>query len=224
MRNASQLFVDPDTATLAQAAAEGDDARFATAIAKGGNPNGTGGGGITPLLYVLASTQNKHGLELLLKHAANPYQNPPHNPSPLFVAAAMNDPSYLRLFLDSGASPNAIDSDGHPLLFKTIMTSRWANMDLLLDRGVDINLRDSDGATPALALAILKEYEQVARLLERGADPTLADKAGATVAQELGVGRLDPESLNAMWRERVREILIARGVSVPPVPVETKAR
>jgi ankyrin repeat protein len=123
---------------------------------------------------------------ILIKAGAKPnVAQPKSGLTPLLIASAMSNVKAVDLLLESGANPNAVDSNGYAPLHKAVRNS---------DYGIDFDRKDA-------MLAIVKS------LLKHGADPNLRitqDKALA--AAEIKAGA------NAFYGKRtaltVTEILL----------------
>mgnify|MGYP003620438128 CR=1 FL=1 len=83
---------------------------------------------------------------------------------PLHAAAAGNHLGIVRLLLDAGADPNAIQSDSFRPLHSAAQNGNAAMVALLLERGADPSLSDDRGRTPR-ALAEAQGHADVVALL-----------------------------------------------------------
>jgi len=100
-----------------------------------------------------------------------------------------------------------------------IRRSSWATLRTVCCRTV------RDGRNADAVSCGSDEWEQVAKLLEKGADYTVIDRAGGTLAWGVHRTKVDPKSPDYRWVLKVREMLIARGVRLPPPsPKENRAR
>lgn len=215
-------FADPHARELAAAAAIGDAERVAALVEAGANPNAAGRDGMTPLVWALRA-RNLSGLRALLAHGANPNIQGPPGLTPLVVAAKTDNPELLAALLDARGNPNARNADGDPLLHTALMSDRPDNVRLLIGRGADLNAVDHGHTTLAVEAAGQSQWDVVALLLERGADPNIPDDVGSTVANTLEdeeTGKVSGPPAQARNRERVRQLLVARGVHFPPEPAE----
>lgn len=218
------LFTDPKLRDLAAAAAAGDSAKVARLVREGADPNGAGREGVVPLVWAMGA-RNYIGMRALLAAGADPNARSAPGLMPLELAAKSSDHELLRILLDAKGDPNARNSDGDPLLYPAVMAREPANVRLLVERGADVNAFDAGHTTPVLLATTLGEWDQVVYLLEHGADPMLPSLSGGTVANEL-------ESMGAPINanigrdfERVRRLLIARGVRFPAeTPMQVRLR
>jgi ankyrin repeat protein len=102
--------------------------------------------------------------------------------TPLMYASLYGDTASVRLLLDTGADPNALNDAGATALLWGVDDIEITR--LLLERGADPNLRSADGRT-ALLMAAARPggSDVVSALIERGAtvkgQPVLAQAASA---------------------------------------------
>ena len=95
--------------------------------------------------------------------------------TPLFEAAASASPRTVRLFLDRGADPNAIDNARVTPLESAIYAGDRASLELLLERGARVQSGNSLSAATAVGRLDLVEL-----LLARGANPAQGNWFGQT--------------------------------------------
>jgi hypothetical protein len=129
----------------------------------------------------------------------------------------------LRVMLDAGGNPNALDEFGRPIILMNWYLGYYENQarsrfELLLDRGADVNSTmpkdDSDSADYPLLLYRTKmglkdelAYADALTLLERGADPNRAAADGMTLSKMLTEHRAHfqrthkapPAEFTALW-------------------------
>lgn len=87
----------------------------------------------------------------------------------LWTAIRAGDLQKVKLLLDAGTGPNAVDFDGWTALMWAAKYGTFDIANFLLGAGADINARDRDGET-ALDWAIRNEYADIVKLLrQRGA-------------------------------------------------------
>lgn len=212
---ARDYFTDPHLAELADAADHGDTRAVERAVASGASPNGEGKDGITPLFFVMASSNNKTGLRALLRSGADPNRFTPNRYCPLVLAARSPDPEFLAIMLNGGGNPNLKSPGGEPVLHTAAVDRRWENIDNLLRHGADINAVDGGGYTLVMGLADARDYDRLLTFLERGADPRPVARNGASLAKIVTTDRIRPDSPQAAWREKVLEFLRQRGIVWP---------
>jgi ankyrin repeat protein len=212
--NAGELFEDPQTAALAEAAGAGETDRVHELVRQGASVNSVSHRGATPLLWAL-SQRNKAGVVALLREGADPNLVVPGGFTAISSACGLEDPELLRLMLEHGGNPNLTSGNGEPLLHTAITAERWDNVELLLTYGANINSRNTMGLTPVLLCAYLDQYQRVFYLLQKGADFFAVADNGSTLASEIDESYLDRDSEQGEWLQRVRSLLIDRGVQFP---------
>jgi len=230
---AGDLFADPKVAALARAACDGDAGRVAALVKEGVDPNaigkeGVGPGGVrevvTPLLWAL-DCQSLPGMEALLDAGADPNQVEEWRETPVTVAAATDDPAFLRLLLRRGGDPNA-RNDQESALAIAVQTANglewghdvpaaqaWANWDALLAAGADPLRELPEGQPLMTALAFTGRWDKVEWLMDRGwaGDPVVLARS-IEVDEEME-RTFQPEAAAAFLRVKAR--LIAKGVKFP---------
>jgi uncharacterized protein len=222
---ASEYFANPKVAALAEAAKQGNIDGIQRAIREGANVNAVGKDGVTPLLFVLSNTDNIEGMKVLLKAGADPNYMAPNGGCAVILAAGAENIEILQIMLDGGGNPNLRNKDGEPATFTAIWQHRWSNLMLLLDRGADINAANSTGDTAIHQLADLGFWEQVGKLIERGANYNATTSIGGTVAWRLHRTHYAPGTPEYKWAQKIKDMLVARGVHFPPLsPKENRAR
>ncbi|MDR2575329.1 MAG: tetratricopeptide repeat protein, partial [Treponema sp.] len=130
------------------------------------------------------------GFELvrfLSKHGADINEGSGQGELPLSIAVLKRNVPLVKLFLELGADPNRVDSNGcAPLmlaLYKwtdngeeeedAVVNDRIAIANMLLDYNVNVRLSDEDSRTPLLLAIYLESAEKnslVSRLLDAGLD------------------------------------------------------
>jgi ankyrin repeat protein len=209
-----ELFPDPRTRALAEAAGRGEASEVARLVKAGADPNGRGREGVVPLSWAMGR-RNYAGMRALLAAGADPNAESAPGLKPLEVAAGSRDIELLRILLDAKGDPNARGANGEPLLNVAVLHEQLANLRLLVERGARVDAVDESQTTATQLAASISQWEIVAWLLEHGADPSIPDMNGATVANTLDRSRppLDDDVRRAY--DRVRSLLVSRGVRFP---------
>jgi len=204
-------FPDERVAKLVEAIAHNDYVEADKQIKAGANINMVGNDGISPLLWVFG-TRSVTGTEYLLKAGANPnYRDAKRGVSAMSIAAGGNRPDLLELLLRYKGDTNLLGPRDQPLLHIAVSQLRKENIELLLRYGADVNVSWGPNATAAQTAARLGQFDLTAYLLEHGLNARL-DKLALTVEQS----RVPPNSEAQRWKDKVIEMLKARGVQYPP--------
>ena len=171
-----------------------------------------GGTFIVPLTLLLPSSSiglysgGKRGdilRTLLAEFNADPNIRNRNGNSPLMLVIKVTGPiftrgEHLRLLLDHGADPNAVDNEESTPLTQAILLhsdekSEGVNtISLLLEYGADPDLRDGEGDTPLLSAVKVGSHtsDEIEVLLEGGADPCLADRNGKLPVEIASTGSI----------------------------------
>ena len=101
--------------------------------------------------------------------------------TPLYLAAANGNPDMLRLLLEVGADPNAVDQAGETILMTAVRSGNLDAVTLLLDRGAVVDRKDPEFQQTALMMAVRENHPAVVKLLiERRADVNAKTRTGRT--------------------------------------------
>lgn len=206
--NIRDSFTDEKVVTLVKAAVDGKAAQVAELASGGADVNAIGTRGVTPLLWTLKA-KNAVGFEALLKAGADPNRVPPEfGYSAMWVVAGADDPQFLRIALRYGGNPNHPENGriSETPLFLAAGEGRMENVRMLLDAGANINAHDRFDATAANKATALGRFQVVAYLLERGFNHDLPG-----LAKRVGISHVPPNSEAQHWKDRVIEMLKARG-------------
>lgn len=216
---------------LAEAAARGDTAEVERLVReRHADPNAVSAEGM-PLLLWPVQAGNLEGTRALLANGADPNHAIPRFGAPIVLVSKLDDPKWLRLFLDHGGKANQRSADDEPLTRIAMLAGHWDSVKLLVERGADIDA-GAHGNEQRTLLGFYSgsgQFDKVHWLLERGADPTLRLE-NAPVAQRVGAPFI-LESIywypidaakfpdGAQWQRKSQQWLRAHGIiEVPPEP------
>ena len=210
-KTAKDVFQDPQTLALVEAACHGDIPKIDALVKQGANVNATGYEDTSVLAWTM-QCRNYKGIERLLDLGANPNYKMDGGDSPTWLAAGSSDHHFLPLMLEHGGNPN-IWSGADSALMLAMEQDRKKNFEYLIDHGADINDHDSVGNTVATYAAALAKFDVVIMLLKRGYNYDLQRLA-------LGInGRVVPaHSELSIQKEQILAILKERGVKFPLPP------
>ncbi len=125
-----------------------------------------------PREHVLLGAIRRGDLALLesqLREGTPPNVHTAEGTTPLMLAALYGTPEMVKLLLDHGADPNAVDKRGASALLFAVGDAR--KVEALLARGANVNARTSTGNTPLIAAAAYTDNLGVVKLLlDKGAD------------------------------------------------------
>lgn len=209
-KTASDVFQNPQTLALVEAACHGDLAKVDALVKQGTKVNATGYRDTSVLAWVMLC-KNYAGMEKLLELGANPNYKMEGDMSPVWLAAGSPDPKLLPILLAHGGDPNIWAGSDNALMI-AMEQGRKQNFQMLLEHGANINAHDSGGNTVATYAAALAKFDVVELLLRRGYNYELQRLA-------LGVSGRVVSSDVAAEKQRVLDMLKARGVKFPlPTP------
>lgn len=206
---ASQAFSDSKVARLVDAGSRGDIAEMDALIEQGADVNMVGRDGVTPLIWVMAQ-RNREGAERLLKAGANPNAKMIRHQSAMSLATGGNQPRMLELLLQHGGDPNLEGPDDDPLLNIAALKQKDEQLRILLKHGADIN-SNKRGETAAVVAAAMGRFDEVVFLLEKGLTYNLNG-----LARTVAVRHVPPQSKQHIAKEKVIEMLKAKGIQFPP--------
>jgi ankyrin repeat protein len=156
-----------------------DDVR--KAIADGVSINLSGKQGITPLILAI-SRDNVYILSALLKAGADFNARLDCGTPAIWFAATREVPGSLRMLLEAGADPNAIDEGRHQSpLFGALRSHNLENVRLLIGARANIDYQNFNGFTAPMIAVGLGEFEIACYLVESGANVRLKTTRGSTL-------------------------------------------
>lgn len=217
---AKDFYTDQVQISFIESVGKKDVARMREWLARGGDVNAVGKEEMHPLFWAM-SKKSLTGFEFLLENGANPEVSFSSLDKKLTydlyeLALGADDPSYLKLLLKHGMSPDhPIAFNGNTVMHTAIMDSRMNQVRLLVEAGADLNHQDDSGETPMKKASSINHYTMVLFFLERGADPTLKNKWGHDLASNIkrfGYRGVDRGKQNRKDYDKVVEILKGRGL------------
>jgi ankyrin repeat protein len=167
-------------------------------IEKGSNVNAKNKIDETPLMW---SLHDPAKMKLLLQHGADVNAKPKTGNTPLLIASVGHGKyDAIKLLIDNGADPLAINNRKENALMRASLFGDTATIGLLLNKRIDINALSMDSST-ALINAILNANKPVIfQLLDRGADPDMISFFGLT-SLSFAVIFTDAESVKAILKK-----------------------
>lgn len=208
-RSAESVFTDPKVVALIHATESGRRDRMADLVHQGVNVNSTGKDGLTPLIWVMRS-HDKEGVKLILEFGADPNQKIANGDSPIWQAAEYDDSEMLELLLQHHGNPNIMDYRETTALEIAVDNILPKNVDLLIKYGANLNYADDRGDSAALHAVDTGHFELVAHLLDKGYSYDLQ-----ALALGVQIRHVPPDSEAQRWKDRVIEMLKARGATYP---------
>ena len=231
----AEQFFEPSHVKLLNAIKAGDKQAAQAIIDKGVALDVRGEHGITPLFW-LAMETNEESIRLALELGADPDfpayvtldRNGPTEEQLLAALAGSDKTDMMRVLLEYNASPNAVDASLEPALFNAVANDKDEQVNLLLAHGVDLNATDAMNNNATNYSALMLKYKYALLFIAKGGDFSAPSTTGGTVAnsieRDLRKKLLRPGTSNYNYAMKVRELLIAKGVSFPPSsPKEVRA-
>lgn len=200
-KHAADVFSNPQTLALVQAACHGRLDEVSRLVAKGADVNGIGYRGVSVLGWTMIC-HNYDGAERLLDLGANPNQKMAGTGdiSPMWIAAGSADSRWLPMMLAHGGNPDiTVPEIFGTALLNALEQRRFANARLLLSHGADVNERDAAGETAADYAVELQHYGLVEEMLDKGYDYKLQDLANSVDRLKLA-----PSVKQQLVRERMQ--------------------
>jgi uncharacterized protein len=224
---ATQIFHDPRTAALADAAARNASREMKAILKQGADPNARGEKGLTLLGWTLRR-DSRDAFETLLDAGADatvPEHDLSRTPDAdsgrtvVHYAAMNDDPIYLEMLLAHHVSPDVHTPEGVTPLVAAIMSDCDKHFHRLIAAHANVNTADTLGYTPLQDAVLSNSFQRALDLLNAGADPTARNKLGKTFQAYL---HLTPERvLSKQGREVLAQIdgwLIAHHIPLEPRP------
>ncbi|MBL7185067.1 MAG: ankyrin repeat domain-containing protein [Phycisphaerae bacterium] len=222
-----------DSATLHQAAADGDLEQIKLHISKGADVNTRDENARTPLI-IAADEGQKNVVELLLSNGAEVEARDDTGATALHHAAIDGYLDIVEVLLEDGADVNAWKGDrSWAAIHAAIQLGYYDIVKLLIDKGADINTKCNISGTPLETVTHCgtEQHQRIAQLLlERGAVSRsrihtasfIGDvnsvkeliEAGTDVNKKGCGGRMPLHCAAVSGQNAVMELLLARGANV----------
>jgi len=207
-----EAFSDERVAALISSTSKGDFAQADHWRSLGANVNSIGGDGVSPLIWVMSTTLDTQKIEYLLKAGADPnYRDERRKGSAMYLAAGGDRPDILELLLKHKGNPN-LERNDQTMLMVAVSQFRDKNIDLLLKYGADVNIANKHGDTVGDAAIIVGRFDLVAKFLNLGLTNELSH-----LAKGVELRQVPPHSEQQRWKEKVIEMLKARGAVFPAI-------
>ncbi|WP_242112775.1 ankyrin repeat domain-containing protein [Luteimonas aquatica] len=211
----SKPFTDPSTASLAEAAKDGDAVKVRELVAAGANPNAESENGL-PLLQWAMLNQSRTGFEALLAAGADPTRGDSDGDTAVHLAAQADTPYWLETLLKRGISPDTPNTKTQATpMMSALMSERSGNADLLMKSGAQLDAVDRQGNAAIHVAAKINETGRILKLLEAGANPNLKNARGSNFQRYLF---MTPENVlngeTRRQREAIKDWLRAHNIPV----------
>jgi ankyrin repeat protein len=138
-------------------------------LEKGSDPNAKNDFGETAIMWCVHDIAK---MKLLIQHGADVNVKARSGNTPLLVAA-VGTANYdaVKLLLDNGADPLAVNNKKENALMRAATFSDTATVSLLLNKKIDINALSTDSTTALLNATLNVNSPITIQLLENGANP-----------------------------------------------------
>jgi ankyrin repeat protein len=158
------------TATLLDAAEQGDRPAALRLLAGGANPNTPGPDGTTPLMWAAAHA-DLDLVRALIRARANVDARNHFGTTALTEAAIIGSAPIIDALLKAGADPNTKNPEGETALMAVARSGKVEAAARLLEAGADVNAKEAFGGQTALMWAAAQGQAAMVKLLaSKGAD------------------------------------------------------
>lgn len=210
-KNVQEVFADQRVTALVAAVSAGNFDESDKTLKSGADINAVGADGLSPLLWVMGTTLDTNKIEYLLKKGADPnYRDNERQASAMSLAAGGDRLDILELLLQYKGDSNLLGPRGETMMMIAVSQLRDKNLNLLLKHGANINQTDLHHETVANKAAGYGRYDLVAKFLDAGLKQDLQD-----LAKDVEITKVPPDSEQQRWKEKVIEMLKARGAKFP---------
>lgn len=224
-KKAADVFHDPRTAALADAAARNATREMNAMLKQGANPNARGMRGVTMLGWTMRRG-SRDAFETLLdagadatvsEHDTTPTPDRDNGRTVVHYAAMIEDPAFLEMLLAHHVSPDLRTTAGDVPLEESILSDCDKQFHRLIAAHANVNAADRMGDTPLHLAVGTNSFERALDLLNAGANPVARNSTGKTFQIYL---HMTPENvLSQQGRERIAKIdawLTAHQVPIEP--------
>lgn len=196
------VFEDPLTVELAQAAIRGDGPAIQILKRKGAKINQFGREGLTPL-HVALLHFNFAGFTALLENGADANAPADNGVAVMSLVAVMPEAKWLETALRYGGQIERRDKRERTPLMLAASRAQEQNVKVLVAHGADVNAKDRHGNGPLTHTfqALQPNAAIAAVLIEHGASFDERDDAGFTARDYAGTYR-DPSLLAVFTKAR----------------------
>ncbi|WP_432468622.1 ankyrin repeat domain-containing protein [Agarivorans sp. Z349TD_8] len=206
-----EVFNTSEQINLINAAQIGSENKITSMIQQGVDPNEKGEKGVTALHWLMYKN-DLEGMELLLKHGANPnlIMAQGQIESVLELAVGKGKRDALILLLDYGGNPN-FEGNSLNLLQHALYNRSLSFIELLIEHGANYKTPlEHRSFSLAFDASFHRFYEVVVSIIDKGEDPLFVRNSGRTLVHQVQ----DFESGSEAYKE-VKKIMLDRGVKFP---------